>query len=411
MRPTFAAVTLLLHAAQAQTSVNATPPAADTNSSGLSCKALPSWGGPVGIVLGSFASVGINIGQNMQADGIKLLPLEEQMMPWKSRVWVIGESVFIGCSIVNFAALGLAPASVLVPLESIQFVTNVAYSRIVHKANVPPKMLLGVFLSVVGTVFTVVFGAAGDSCHTLEQLEWAWTSPIWWSYLAVTIGIAVACLRIHKSYEEQLKAGGSPKARARAALPHRPRPAPCGETARVPRVPLAPRQRSLPVRSGSRMHEADGRRVVGSTRVASEPRVRPADYLHALVGTAWRLADDCPIQGLLGAPLNALPRGHVLPPRQLCAAHGAALPHRSNTAALPSSAAAAAVTAAAAAFPAVPVAPRCPRRPLAPAAASVASGASAPSPMRTDATPQPTPTAPRPCRACAQGSCTWPSCW
>lgn len=132
-------------------------------------------------------------------------------MPWKSRVWVIGESVFIGCSIVNFAALGLAPASVLVPLESIQFVTNVAYSRIVHKANVPPKMLLGVFLSVVGTVFTVVFGAAGDSCHTLEQLEWAWTSPIWWSYLAVTIGIAVACLRIHKSYEEQLKAGGSPK--------------------------------------------------------------------------------------------------------------------------------------------------------------------------------------------------------
>ena len=173
---------------------------------GPSCKELPSWGAPVGIALGSFASVGINIGQNMQADGIATLPEELQAKPFKSRTWVIGETVFITCSIVNFAALALAPASVLVPLESIQFVTNVCYSRIVKKAMIPPKMLLGVALAVVGTVLTVVFGASGDSCKTLAQLEWAWTSAIWWIYLGITLSIAVVCLYIHKVYDKKTKA-------------------------------------------------------------------------------------------------------------------------------------------------------------------------------------------------------------
>jgi len=175
------------------------------------CEPLPEGAAPFGIALGSLASVGINIGQNMQADGIKALPLAQQMTPYKSRVWIIGETVFIACSIVNFAALALAPASVLVPLESIQFITNVAYSRIVHKARIPPRMIFGVLLAVVGTVLTVVFGAAGSGCHSLAELEWAWTSYLWWVYLTITLGTALICLRIHKAYDEQLKAGGNPK--------------------------------------------------------------------------------------------------------------------------------------------------------------------------------------------------------
>lgn len=174
------------------------------------CKPLPSWGWPVGVGLGSVASVGINIGQNMQADGIRLLPEADQMKPWKSTVWIIGETVFITCSMVNFGALALAPASVLVPLESIQFVTNVAYSRLVAKATIPPKMLLGVFLAILGTVLTVTFGSAGESCLALTQLEWAWTSALWWSYLAVTVSVALACLRVHHVYTERLSAGENP---------------------------------------------------------------------------------------------------------------------------------------------------------------------------------------------------------
>ena len=131
---------------------------------GLVCTELPSWGAPLGIVFGVFGSIGINVGQNMQADGIQGLPEEfRETAPFKSVAWCWGMGFFVGFSMLNFAALGFAPASVLVPLESIQFVTNVFYSKIVHKKDVPPRMIIGVALACLGTVLTVVFGASGDS--------------------------------------------------------------------------------------------------------------------------------------------------------------------------------------------------------------------------------------------------------
>ena len=38
-----------------------------------SCKELPAWGKPLGITMGAIASVFINIGQNLQADGIRII--------------------------------------------------------------------------------------------------------------------------------------------------------------------------------------------------------------------------------------------------------------------------------------------------------------------------------------------------
>ncbi len=74
--------------------------------------------------MGVFGSIGINVGQNMQAGGIAKLPDEDKMKPHKSRMWIQGMIVFVSFSMLNFAALALAPASILTPLESIQFVTS-----------------------------------------------------------------------------------------------------------------------------------------------------------------------------------------------------------------------------------------------------------------------------------------------
>ena len=86
------------------------PPGCSEISSGL--------GFVVGVLMGVVGSVGINVGQNLQASGIRSLPLESR--PWRSMQWTIGTSVFILFSLVNFAALALAPASILTSLESIQ---------------------------------------------------------------------------------------------------------------------------------------------------------------------------------------------------------------------------------------------------------------------------------------------------
>ena len=126
------------------------------------CKELPAWGVPVGIGLSVAGSIGINVGQNLQAAGIAHLPEELRTKPFKSKVWQLGMGLFVVFSMVNFAALALAPASILTPIESIQFVTNIAYNKFVNHSSVRPKMLAGVCCALLGTVRDVLNHGAGD---------------------------------------------------------------------------------------------------------------------------------------------------------------------------------------------------------------------------------------------------------
>ena len=77
-----------------------------------------------GIILGASASVGINLGNNIQAVGLRV-----KASTGSNKVFVIGTVIFISTSILNFAAFSLAPASLLAPLESLQFVTNLIFGK------------------------------------------------------------------------------------------------------------------------------------------------------------------------------------------------------------------------------------------------------------------------------------------
>ena len=163
----------------------------------VECQVLPGWAIPVGIVMGVFGSIGINIGQNLQADGIAALPEEKRGSPAGSPKWRMGMAVFIAFSLVNFAASALAPLSVLMPIESVQFPTNVAYNKFVNKAPVSSRMLVGVALSLVGTVLSVVFGAQGDDCMSVQQLEALWLGVPWLIYFTLSLAIAAVAFVWH----------------------------------------------------------------------------------------------------------------------------------------------------------------------------------------------------------------------
>ncbi|KOO53577.1 pentatricopeptide repeat-containing [Chrysochromulina tobinii] len=157
--------------------------------------------------MGVAGSVGINIGQNIQAMSMQKLDEKGLARPWTSRGWRIGMWMFIIFSIINFAALAFAPASILTPIESIQFVTNVAFNRIVNKTKVSRRMLAGVGLSIIGTCLSVVCGPPGDSCHTVKQLTEFWSAnPTWWFYLALTGGLAVGSYVYHERAMKARKA-------------------------------------------------------------------------------------------------------------------------------------------------------------------------------------------------------------
>ena len=92
---------------------------------------------------------------------------------------------------LNFAALAFAPASILTSLESIQFVTNVAYNKLINGVHVSREMLLGVLLACLGTTLTVVFGAqTGGTCRSVEEMSGYWGGAAWWAYLSTTIVLA-----------------------------------------------------------------------------------------------------------------------------------------------------------------------------------------------------------------------------
>ena len=199
----------------ANTSTNLTTATANwTADTSRTCIKFPPALFPIGVVMGVFGSIGINVGQNLQADGIQQLPGEQrESEQWRSPKWRLGMALFISFSILNFVALAFAPASVLVPLESIQFVTNVAYSSLVHKKTVPRRMGAGVGLACLGTVFTVVFGAPGGGCHSIAVLESSWATGSWWFYVGMSLAIALVSLRVHVVYDRQLKLGVKPPPR------------------------------------------------------------------------------------------------------------------------------------------------------------------------------------------------------
>lgn len=169
-------------------------------------------------------SVGINTGQNLQAMGLAQMKEGDRQMCsrlLRSRLWAIGCVLFISCSMINFAALTLAPASILVPLEAVQFISNVAFGKFVRKVEVPTRMLLGVLAMVVGVALAVYFGESSNFCFTEEELIKYWTFTDgwgWWIFLAMTFGISAAALVAHKRLWAR-RAAGLPVKDAEVYLP------------------------------------------------------------------------------------------------------------------------------------------------------------------------------------------------
>ena len=82
----------------------------------------------LGVAIHIVGSVGINLGQNIQALALSRRP-DLKNYPCGSTLWRWGMALFITASIVTFGALALASASILVPLESVQFIVNRACRR------------------------------------------------------------------------------------------------------------------------------------------------------------------------------------------------------------------------------------------------------------------------------------------
>lgn len=125
----------------------------------------------LGIVLGVLASIGINIGNNLQAVALQAqkAAAAQQGERRQPLLWHLGTAIFLAAALLNFSAFMFAPASILAPLESVQFVTNLLFSRLYKKIAITSRSLLAHSAIVAGTVIAVVFGP--NEVIRMSQLE------------------------------------------------------------------------------------------------------------------------------------------------------------------------------------------------------------------------------------------------
>ena len=167
----------------------------------------------LGIALGCMGSLSINIGNNLQAKGLQ----EESSSSHGSTagkgnktLWAVGTFVFVMATLINFTAFGFAPASVVAPLESLQFVANLLFAKFVNKKTLTWRMLIGTAMILVGTVVTVIFGPIdGTLIVSLDTLVRYWDAPGWLGYLAIVISIAGLAELTHGYYSHAQRQGKS----------------------------------------------------------------------------------------------------------------------------------------------------------------------------------------------------------
>ena len=195
---------------------------------------LPLWSIALGLVLGLLGSVAINTGNNLQSMGLKELQKREELdeldnggsdeaerparEPSESRTWVDrhdGLRRATTGALLNFASYAFAPSVMLAPLESIQFVTNIIFGRVLLKKKIRKRMMAGTVLICGGTLLAVLTAglskptALSGRPHSLKRQYMGETvnSELYFSYLALSVVSALFLHCVHKRYDAAFKKG------------------------------------------------------------------------------------------------------------------------------------------------------------------------------------------------------------
>ena len=192
---------------------------------------LPLWSIALGLVLGLLGSIAINTGNNLQSMGLQELQKKEELdeldnggsdqdekparAPSESRTWVVGTTVFVTGALLNFASYAFAPSVMLAPLESIQFVTNIIFGRVLLKKKIRKRMMVGTVLICGGTLMAVLTAglskptALSGRPHSLKRQYMGETtnSELYLSYLALSVVSALFLHCVHKRYDKAFQKG------------------------------------------------------------------------------------------------------------------------------------------------------------------------------------------------------------
>eukprot|EP00172_Hildenbrandia_rubra_P001494 Plantae.Rhodophyta-Hildenbrandia_rubra.ctg2060.p2 GENE.Plantae.Rhodophyta-Hildenbrandia_rubra.ctg2060~~Plantae.Rhodophyta-Hildenbrandia_rubra.ctg2060.p2 ORF type:complete len:435 (+),score=74.42 Plantae.Rhodophyta-Hildenbrandia_rubra.ctg2060:3473-4777(+) len=126
-----------------------------------------------GIVLSILGAIFNNLGTNIMKLSINLrllLPPEERPRLSAMPKWLGGFALFVLGTAMSFGAFKFAAQSLLSGLGSVQFLSQVVFSKYVLHEKIEKYAYFGVGLIVVGCTFLVIFGAHDTKNYKPEEL-------------------------------------------------------------------------------------------------------------------------------------------------------------------------------------------------------------------------------------------------
>merc|ERR1740133_61422 len=119
-----------------------------------------------------------------------------------------GTALFFTSTFVVFGAMSLAPASILAPIESVQFVANVAFARCVNKQHISAAGYVSSLVIVGGISMAVASGNHVNKSLGPAELEKYWMSTKWIVYLACVVVFAGVAQLVWVVYERRSRGKG-----------------------------------------------------------------------------------------------------------------------------------------------------------------------------------------------------------
>ena len=126
-----------------------------------------------------------------------------------NRIWLVSIIVFAVANIANFASFAFAAQSLLAALGSVQFISNVVFSKLVNKEAWSVWIVLGTLVIVAGCVLLVVFGSHESPTYTAQELIRLYSNPGYIIYLCVGGGAVVLTYLVYQLGKRRVKQVGT----------------------------------------------------------------------------------------------------------------------------------------------------------------------------------------------------------
>ena len=108
-----------------------------------------------------------------------------------------GAVLFVASAVLIFASYPCAPGSLLAPLGSVQFVSNVVFLKVMHRAPITRRVVAATAAILVGCTFVILSSSDENPETTLTSLE-RWFSAD--TYLAYSLVLAALLPLLQWSY-------------------------------------------------------------------------------------------------------------------------------------------------------------------------------------------------------------------